>query len=594
MITEAQQQNIIALTVGMFNAAPGANNLTDFANNITASGGDFVQLANDLAATAIFNGMYAGRNTLAQQIDTALGMLGIASGTDAYDIAAAHFTARAEQGWTAGEILLEASDYLMNSEEVDPAFTDIAAAFQNKVAVASYFSVDKQQSADTLANLQLVVSSVTADPATVDAAKTAIDSGSLSPDEGGQTFAFTTAAGETLTGTNGNDTFTGIVGTTDTTFQTGDTANGMGGTDTLNLIVSSNVPDLPAGAGTDSIEIINLDVSTNPAGATLLTSNAYTGVEQLWQVDNNNGTDDFANVTVGAGVTAGFRSTGATATAAQAGETVTAASGTQKTIAAAVDGVDAGSTITLAGAGLETATISGNVAGSATGLTVTGVANITTLNLGISDNSVLTLNTFGGVTAVNSSQSSGNFSADISGFGDLESYVGGAGGETITFDLEVGNDVTVNMGSGNDVAVLVGTVAPSNKASSITLGAGNDTLDINAIGNIFNADEAAFQAGLITVDDFSAAEDVLDVAGLTASRLATNTEQSNIDAEASLFAAIGVAAGIANGNALVFGYSGNTYVLDDNDGSATFNTLDGLVELTGVAVSDLGGTNFVS
>jgi hypothetical protein len=228
-------------------------------------------------------------------------------------------------------------------------------------------------------------------------------------------------------------------------------------------------------------------------------------------------------------------------------------------------------------------------------MAMTGVANIETLNLGITDDTVVTLATFGGVTAVDASSSTGGFTANVSGLGALETYTGGTGGETITFDLEVGNDVTVDMGTGNDTAILAGTVAGANNASTITLGADSDTLDLNAISNIFDADEADFADGLITIADFSAVDDVLDTAGLTTARKATNTEQANIEAEANLFDAIGVASGLNAGSALVFGYGGDTYVFDDNDGSGTFNTGDGLVKLTGVSVDalDAAGTNFV-
>ena len=81
----------------------------------------------------------------------------------------------------------------------------------------------------------------------------------------GQTFTLTKEV-DTLTGTSGNDTFTGIFGTTSATFNAGDSIDGKGGNDTLNLIANGTTPSDVVTV--KDVDLINVQVaSTN--GATL-------------------------------------------------------------------------------------------------------------------------------------------------------------------------------------------------------------------------------------------------------------------------------------------------------------------------------------
>src|SRR5690606_23676491 len=124
-------------------------------------------------------------------------------------------------------------------------------------------------------------------------------------------------------------------------------------------------------------EIVNLNVTESAAGADFLKSSLYSGVEQLWQINTDPASpaaiaadtggagtvtvsayDNFGDVVVGDGVTAGFKANGQTGTAAAvarwasatgsatAGATAVAsavdvktATSTQKSVSIALDGV---------------------------------------------------------------------------------------------------------------------------------------------------------------------------------------------------------------------------------------------------------------
>lgn len=424
----------------------------------------------------------------------------------------------------------------------------------------------------------------------------------INPDPG-QTFTFTTAAGETITGTAGNDTFNGIVGTADTTFQTGDTADGGAGVDTLNLVVSSAAPALPAGATVKNIEVVNLNVSSFAAGSTLLTSNAYVGVEQLWQINNSATAANFQNVAVGSGVTAGFRSTGTTAGSTVAA-TVNGTTATQNVGSAALDGVLTGSALTFGTVGaMTTVNVAGSVvtSGGANALTLTTDTVTTKVNVGLTSNTTLTIveGTAGTTQSIDLSGSTGNLTLNVgkgAGFSGLKALDGGAGNDRLTVDFDDNADkLAVNGGAGNDTITVAATVANGatiGNEGKITLGEGKDTVKLAAVADITNISAATVDAttlvqNIITVTDFSTAEDVLDMSG---AGLALTTAQLNtINSSANLLSAVQAAAAITDietsAKAVAFSWGGDAYVYIDN-GFDGLNQGDGLIKLAGVDATE--------
>lgn len=409
----------------------------------------------------------------------------------------------------------------------------------------------------------------------------------------GSTFAFTSVVGEIINGTSANDTFTGVVGTGGT-FNVGDQLNGGAGTDTFNLTVADGASALPAGATISGVEIINL----NYAGGTLgdLNSSSFAGATQIWQIDNDATSSDFSNITVADGVTAGFRGNVVVA------DTVTAAAGVTS-VAIALDGVATGSTVTLGETttdGLSTVSLSGSVttAGSPASNTLTigsTAGDIDTLNLSITSNTTVVITDLDDLNTFNASGSTGNLTVDLGTPDELTSARFGSGNDTVTLNtgsLAAGT-VTVDLGAGNDVLNLTAAGNAAETAINVTLGTGNDTIVVGAtLTNI--TDVTKVSVDLVTITDFSAGSDVLNLSALGDRVIITNTDQANISAATDLAGALTAAAAVtAVDGYSIFNYGGDAYVLN-NVGNAAFEAGDGLIKLAGVQVTDFTAQNLIA
>jgi len=501
-----------------------------------------------------------------------------------------------------------------------------ATAYANKVKAATAFTEALDTSAEILgysgtnANLaaKTWLAGVTTDasltaavvPATLNASIATVIANSGSST--GQTFTLTSTIGEQITGTAGNDVFTAVVDAAGT-YNVGDTINGMGGQDTLNLLVT-DTSELPAGVTVSNIEIVNITHAAT-SGALNLNSASFGGVQQLWQIDNTNASADFQNVTVGTGVTAGFRSTGAAASNVAATATVTAAAGVN-TVAVALDGVASGSAITIAettATNVGTVTVSGSVtttpgvagAPGVNALTVAAAAataDIDVLNLSLSSNTTVTLTGLDDLNTFNAAGSTGNLTVNLGTPDELRTATFGSGNDTVTLDigsLTVASGATtgtiaIDLGAGNDVLTLSAGANPAAIATTVTLGAGNDTLAIASLANLTAVTAAGVTNDLITVADFVAAQDVLDLSGLGATRETfVNTELANIAAAADFSAALELAASYtAVGSYSVFNFGGDAYIFN-NVADAGLSAGDGLVKVVGLSVAALNDTNFV-
>jgi len=493
-----------------------------------------------------------------------------------------------------------------------------ATAYANKVAAATAFTVALDTNAEilgysgTAANLAAktflagITDSATSlstaiAPAALNASiATVISTGAALP---GNSFSLTSTIGEQVTGTAGNDVFSAVVDEAGT-FNVGDTINGLGGQDTLNLLVTGTSA-MPVGATVSNVEVINVTYANDAAitGMALNSAN-FAGVQQLWQIDTTTG-DDFQDVTVAANVTAGFRSTGAAATAVAAAATVTAAAGVNA-VAVALDGIGSGSNITLAettATNVSTVTVSGSIASTTASpavneLTLTAAAStdIDTLNLSLTSSTTVIMSTLDNVNTFNAAGSTGNLTVDLGTPTELRSATFGSGNDAVTLNtgsLAVASGATtgsiaINLGAGNDVLNLSAGANAAAIATSITLGAGNDTLKIVTLGNLTSTSATGITNDVITVTDFVAAQDVLDLSSLGDRDTFVNTELANITAAADIAAALELAASYTTeGSYAIFNFGGDAYIYNNG-------TTDGLVKVVGLSVEALNGTNFVA
>ncbi len=197
-ITTQERTNILKLTVGLFNAAPGANYLSEFTSVFEANGHNLAALAGTLGTTGAFQSLYPSFQTASEFATKFLTTLGLQGNTEAVDFVTAKFNA----GVPKAQIIFDALVALDASTSAE--FAAAKAILDNKAAVAENYSVTLGASSTSLETLQGAVANVTADAASVTAANAANAGGN------GQTFTLTVGE-DKLTGTAGNDTFNGLI-----------------------------------------------------------------------------------------------------------------------------------------------------------------------------------------------------------------------------------------------------------------------------------------------------------------------------------------------------------------------------------------------
>lgn len=289
-ITVQERTTILKLVAGMFNAAPGATYLNEFTDAFVALNKDFGALAAALGNTAPFQSLYPSYLTAEEFANKFLATLGLKDNAEAQD----WVQARKNAGEDNASIIFQALVAIEAStaDEFKAARDQLA----NKAKVAEHYSVTLGQSSDSLASLQGVVASITADPQTVEDAI---------GNTGGNAGNFTlTHLADYLTGTAGDDVFQAPVSQNGTgsgqlanTFETGDVLDGGAGRDVLraDLIETGTIQDgqLSAviSATTTGIEEVYLRAQRANQDNEI-DAEKMAGVEQWW-TDNSR-----ANITI--------------------------------------------------------------------------------------------------------------------------------------------------------------------------------------------------------------------------------------------------------------------------------------------------------
>lgn len=380
-----------------------------------------------------------------------------------------------------------------------------------------------------------------------------------------------------LTGTTGNDTFRAFdLGAV--TLQAFDTLNGGAGTDTLNIADA-------AFAATAAPVISNIEIINNESAGDELDLTNVTGAQQIWSEANgvysNADTDTIFGGRSANTVTIEYAGTLDDATINLAVDSG-AAVDVEFDIDDAQDGLIA--EVNVLAVGDSTISLDANL-DALTTINVSGEGEL------VFDPAVAmeaTLETF------NASSNSGGVTVDLSAAAALETATGGSGADDFTVVLSDDADTTIDMGAGNDELSLDGTGDTANVLTTVTLGAGNDDFILtSALSNVVTA--ASFEDGLITITDFNAADDVIDVSALGARDVLTNTELANIAAEDTLAKALDLAASFTTATQYsVFNYDGDAYLLN-NAAGVVLSDGDGLIKISGISVADLeDGVNFIA
>lgn len=339
---------------------------------------------------------------------------------------------------------------------VNGAQNDDLATVNNKVAFSAELVAQLETNAAyaQLEDPKALLAAVTSETdVTADYVSNAVASGTV-----GQTFSLT-ADIDDLTGTAGNDTFSaGLTVAGSQTLNSFDTIDGGAGTDVLNAsLIGDAAPTL------NSVE--NLFIRS-VSGENELDLEDATGVEQVW---NDRSQTDLNVFNVQNAVTIGVQNVTATAAGAPSADyTLTYADN-------ALESTTANQNIVLNGAQL--AALNVNVGGAdeitTAAISVSGENTVTSLALGanlaeltLSGEGSLTVGNAQGANVINASEVAGNVELELAATANDTSADAadravtlGAGDDTLDVSALNLADVTVDGGEGSDTLVIRGSDA---------------------------------------------------------------------------------------------------------------------------------------
>ena len=476
-ITTQERTNILKLTVGLFNAAPGANYLSEFTSVFEANGHNLAALAGTLGTTGAFQSLYPSFQTASEFATKFLTTLGLQGNTEAVDFVTAKFNA----GVPKAQIIFDALVALDASTSAE--FAAAKAILVNKAAVAENYSVTLGASSTSLETLQGALANVTADPASVTAANAANAGGN------GQTFTLTVNQ-DSLTGTAGNDTFNAGAaqdgaGTLINTLQNVDVIDGGAGTDTLAV---THAAAATVAATIKNIE--NINVRFADAKADLNLGNA-TGVTTINVADSTT-----AGVVTGVGAVGTISVKSQNQNASFDGSTATTLALTLDTFgkSTASNTVDLG-TVTAAKATTLNATLNNAYAI----INSTAADAVTTLSIAATGTNTLSLVDSG--AKVTAATVTGAGSVDLTATaltGALTKFDGAAATGAIKVAIQSSKAAVITTGSGADVVDVDTTVTAQ---TTVDTGAGNDAVYVGAQLGSFKSVAGGEGTDIINITD---------------------------------------------------------------------------------------------
>jgi len=173
-ITADERKSIVGLPVAALQAAIPADALNDLVIQYEG-GASLTDLAAGIAAHPAFTSQYPAILTAEEFAERWAGnLLGGEVSAAAMDEAEAVIVGALNAGTSTADLIVQASEFLLNADTSDPSFGDAAARFQNWVEVSTEFA--KTSQSGSLSALQSVLGDVSSDPDSVQAALDMIDS----------------------------------------------------------------------------------------------------------------------------------------------------------------------------------------------------------------------------------------------------------------------------------------------------------------------------------------------------------------------------------------------------------------------------------
>lgn len=454
-ITAATRTDIIELVVTAYDAAPGTTLLTELVA-IVDGGGTLADVAANLTSRTEWTSKYPSFQTAEEFADEWLGKLVPEASATALAEAKTVAVGLINGGTSFGALLLEAQTFLSALSETDASFGTSAALFNNKTEVATYYTVTKEQ-ADLGSS---TLSGVTSADSSVTTANAAVDT-SAKPD--GLSISLTTGLDSSLSGSEGDDTFTAVetAVTSPVTDQlnAGDSITGGDGTDKL-VVSASGTPAGGTTAGVVTTGVEQVSMFNNSTAAYTLDANLMTGVTDLF-VNGGTFSTTFSNLQSMPNLHLLSTNVDATATLA-----ATVGLGTADAVTILSNNSAATADVTATYNGIETVNLS--LAG-ATGNAALG------FELTLTNSDLETLNITGA--------SSGNIIATLSG-NDGQSMTNtvdasaATGDNTVAITRGAGSSKTaITMGSGDDHVIFS---SATSELDTIVGGAGTDTIELSS------------------------------------------------------------------------------------------------------------------
>jgi Ca2+-binding RTX toxin-like protein len=479
-ITAATRQDIIELVVTAYNAAPGTELLSELVA-IVDGGGTLADVAANLTTRDEWTSRYPSFQTAEEFAAEWLGNLVPEASAEALAEGISVAVGLVNGGASFADIMIEAQSFLSALSEDDASFGSSAANFNNKVEVATYYTITLEESAQSTDT----ISAVTSDDDSVTTAKSNADTAST-PAVAGETYSLVTGLDNKVLGAGDDGAFaTDATTAASDTFNPSDLVNGGAGDDTFYLTLTETtgaVSYTPSritnfetlsltnvdaeGALTVDVSLMGIENVQNSASTQAVTVSNATAGTTLSAMGNTAAT----TLTVkGAGLT-GAEDTATISLTSNTGAVTYQSSTAQDIEKATVDvsGVNT-SALTIEDSSNNAATTHVTVTGAGSWDMETGgniASALATLDASANTGGV----TFDASLAAGTTLMGGSGNDDLQGAAGNDVITGGAGDDTLA--MGSGGIDHVDGGAGNDTVTLSGFT----KDDTVSGGDGVDTL----------------------------------------------------------------------------------------------------------------------